>query len=167
MKKSRLTMPGRFLAVSLLLSAGCSREKPATTTVDLPKPPPAPAALPAGPVTANGAVAATPTPAADPVTQMKTALESATLDQHDGLAGIQQRMDQEIDAQVAAKKAGADVSLAADKKLDEATDNFAEKVRMLSVARHETWTSAKHDATQALQNVQSAYSEVMGSPVRR
>jgi hypothetical protein len=163
MKKPRLAFPGRFLAVSLLLSAGCSREKPATTASEPAKQPPPPPSAAPGPTDAP-AVAA---PASDPLAEMKASLERATLEQHDGLAGVQQRMDQEIDAQVAAKKAGADVSLAADKKLDEATQDFAEKLRMLSVARPETWNTAKHDAAQALQNVQSAYAEIMGSPARR
>ncbi len=176
MKTPRLTLPGRFLAVSLLLSAGCSREKPATVTAETPKPQPVPAAAPAttgspaasSPSTVSpAAVTPAPAPVGDPVAAMKTALESATLEKQEGLASVQQRMDQEIDAQVAAKKAAADVSLESDKKLDTATENFAEKLRMLSVARPETWNTAKHEATQALQNVQSAYAEVMASPARR
>ncbi len=99
---------------------------------------------------------------------MKAALEKSTLEQHEGLSGIQQRMDQEIDAQVAGRKAaGADVSLAADEKLDSATEDFAEKLRMLSVARTETWNSAKHDAELSLQGVRDAFTQVINSPQRK
>jgi hypothetical protein len=177
MKTSRRTLPGGILALSLLLAAGCSKERPADSasaqpgTSPTPAAPPSPAspALPATqPATvAQPAVAITPAMPADPCTEMKAALERATLEQHDGLAGIQQRMDQDIDAQVAAKKAAADVSLAADEKLDSATEDFAEKLRMLSVARPETWNSAKHNAELALQNVRSAYAGVMDSPPRK
>lgn len=165
MKTPRVPFPGRFLAVSLLLSAGCSREKPETNTATASKPPPGPTTLPtAGP---GGPAPVTPVPAAaDPFAEMSTALEGATFEQHDGLAGIQQRLDQAIDAQVAAKKAGADVDITADQKLDAATNDFAEKLRMLSVARAETWSTAKHNATQALQGVRDAYANVMASPAR-
>jgi hypothetical protein len=179
MKTSRHTLPGGILALSLLLAAGCSKERPANSasaqpgTAPAPAAPPSPAspALPASqPATVSQPALAT-TPAlplpADPCAEMKAALDRATLEQHDGLAGIQQRMDQDIDAQVAAKKAAADVSLAADEKLDSATEDFAEKLRMLSVARPETWNSAKHNAELALQNVRAAYADVMNSPPRR
>ena len=99
---------------------------------------------------------------------MKAALNKATLEQPEGLGSIQQRMDREIDARVAAKKAaGADVSSAADEKLDTATEDFAEKLRMLSVARTETWDTAKHDATLSLQNVSNAFAQTMNSPPRK
>jgi hypothetical protein len=161
MKTSRLALPGSLLALSLVLSAGCSKERPATTTAAQPQPAPSPAATDQPSITA-----ATPA-AVDPFAEMKAALERATLEQHDGLAGIQQRMDQDLDAQTAAKKAGADVSLAATEKLDSASADFAEKLRALSVARPETWNSAKHDAELALQNVRSAFAAVMNSPARR
>lgn len=161
MKTTRHALPGRLLALSLLVSAGCSKERPAATVADQPRPAPAPAS--------PAATTLTPAPAtvADPCAEMKTALDGATLENQADLAAIHQRMDQEIDAQVAAKKAGADVSLTASGKLDAATDNFAEKLRMLSVARPETWNSAKHEAVLALQNVRSAFAEVMSSPQRR
>ena len=98
---------------------------------------------------------------------MKAALAGATAEQPEGLAAVQQRMDQAIDALVAVKKTNADVSLAVDEKLDTATEDFAEKLRMLSVARPETWKSAKHDAELALQNVRAGFTEVMNSPPRR
>jgi len=163
MKTSRLAFPGRFLALSLLLSAGCSREKEATGAAETPKPTTTPAGTPRASL-----APATQTPTnADPFADMSAALERATLEQHDGLADIQQRMSQDIDAQVKAKKAGADVSVTTGEKLDTASTDFAEKLRMLSVARPETWNTAKHDATQALQNVRAAYAEVMTSPARR
>jgi hypothetical protein len=164
MKPSRLALPGRLLALSLVLSAGCSKERPAAPVTAQPQPAPPPAGSAPG---SQAAVAATPAPSSDPCAEMKAALDRATLEQHEGLAGIQQRMDQEIDAQVAAKKASADVSLGADEKLDSATEDFAEKLRMLSLARPETWNSAKHEAELALQNVRSAYAGVMNSPARR
>jgi hypothetical protein len=161
MKTSRLGLPGRMLALSLVLSAGCSKERPAATTAASTQPAPAPAASPQPAITP--AAPAT----VDPFTEMKAALERATLEQHTGLADLERRMDQEIDAQAAAKKASADVSLAASEKLDSASADFAEKLRALSVARPETWNSAKHDAELALQNVRSAFAGVMNSPARR
>jgi hypothetical protein len=164
MKTPRLGLSGPFLALSLVLATGCSKERPASTSAAQPQPAPTPAAsAPSAPA----AVAVTPAVPADPCAEMKAALEQATLEQHDGLSGIQQRMDQDIDAQVAAKKAAADVSLAADESLDSATEAFAEKLRALSVARPETWNSAKHDAELALQNVRSAFAGVMNSPARK
>lgn len=165
MKPTRLALPGRFLAVSLLLSAGCSREKPAATA-EGPKPAPAPSAAPAASPAPGGIAPANDT-SSDPFAEMKGALDRATLDNHDGLADLQQRMDQEMDARVAAKKASADVQLAADQKLDAASADFAEKLRMLSVARPETWNTAKDNAMQALNAVRSAYADVMNSPARR
>jgi hypothetical protein len=84
------------------------------------------------------------------------------------LSEIQQRMDRDLAAQVGAKRAaGADVSLALDKKLDTATGDFAEKLRMLTIATSETWESAKHDTGLALQNVSDAFVEIMHSPQRK
>lgn len=158
MKTNRLSLPGRFLALSLLVSAGCTKERPASAVAEPAKPASAPAA--------SGGVAVTPAPLADPCAEMKAALDRATLEQQSGLADAQQRMDREIDAQVAAKKTGANVALAADEKLDTATEDFAEKIRMLAVARPETWNSAKHNAELALQNVRSSFAEVLQSPPR-
>jgi hypothetical protein len=163
MKNRSMPSPGLLLAAILLLViTGCSKERSAPPVVVQSSSSPAPATPAASP-----AIAVAPVAAADPCAEMKTALAAATLEQHDGLAGIQQRMDQDIDAQVASRKAAADVSLASDKKLDAATEDFAEKLRMLSVARSETWNSAKHDAELALQNVSSAFAEVMSSPLRK
>jgi len=151
-----------FLAASLSAVTGCSKEAAppsvarAQTAPVVPMPPPS-AEPPAVAVTVT-----------DPCTEMKAALASATFDQHTGLADVQQRMDREIDTQVAAKKAsGADVSQAADEKLDTACEDFAEKVRMLSVATAETWDSAKHDAEVSLQKVSDAFTQLMNSPPRK
>lgn len=151
-----------LLAASLSTVTGCAKEaaSPAVARTQaapvVPMPPP-PAEPPAVAVTVS-----------DPCIEMKSALASATFEQHTGLADVQQRMDREIDAQVAAKKAsGADVSQAAGEKLDTACEDFAEKVRMLSVARAETWDSAKHDAELSLQNVSDAFRQVMNSPPRK
>lgn len=151
-----------FLAASLSAVTGCSKEAAPTSGARsqaapvVPMPPPA-TEPPAAAVTVS-----------DPCAEMKAALASATFEQHTGLADVQQRMDREIDAQVAAKKAaGADVSQAADEKLDTACEDFAEKVRMLSVAPAETWDNAKHNAEASLQNVSDAFTQVMNSPPRK
>jgi hypothetical protein len=150
-----------FLAASLSAVTGCSKEA-APPAVDRTQAAPV---VPMPPPSEPPAVTVT---VSDPCAEMKAALASATLDQHTGLADVQQRMDREIDAQVAARKAaGADVSQAADEKLDTACEDFAEKVRMLSVARAETWDSAKHDAELSLQNVSDAFRQVMNSPPRK
>lgn len=163
MKPSRFPLSGSMLALSLALSAGCTKEPSAASVVrEQSKPAPAPAAQPALASTAPTAPAT-----ADPFAEMTAALERATLEQLEGLANLQQRLDQDLDAQVAAKKASADVSLAAGQKLDRATAGFAEKLRSLSTARPETWNTAKYNAQVALQNVRTAFSEVMDSPERR
>jgi hypothetical protein len=148
-----------LLLAATLPAAGCAKEStpaPASATRSEPAAPAAPE------------IAMTPAVPANPCAEMKQALEKATLEQHAGLSEILQRMDRELDTQVAAKKAaGADVSLALDKKLDTATDDFAEKLRMLTVATPETWESAKHDTGLALQNVSDAFAEVMNSPQRK
>jgi len=157
-----------LLAASLPVT-GCSKE-PAVASVSTAQAEPAASTMPTTPTTPPAARDIVPPPASpsDPCTEMKLALEKATFDQHAGLADIQQRMDRDIDAQVSAKKsAGADVSLAVDKKLDTATGDFAEKLRMLTVATQETWDSAKHDTGLALQNVSDAFIEVMSSPPRK
>jgi hypothetical protein len=163
MKTSRFPLSGRLVALSLVLSAGCSKEnQPTSTAGNSSAQPPAPATQ------APAALTPAPSmPATDPIAEMKTALTEATLEKHDGLAAIQQRMDQEIDAQVAAKKAAATVNLAADEKLDAATEDFAEKLRMLTVARPETWSTAKNAAELALQNVRAAHAEVIGAQPER
>ncbi len=150
-----------FLAASLSAVTGCSKEAA----------PPSANRTQAGPVVPMAQPSEPPTVAvtvSDPCAEMKSALSSATFEQHTGLADVQQRMDREIDAQVAARKAaGADVSQAADEKLDTACEDFAEKLRMLSVARAETWDSAKHDAELSLQNVSDAFRQLMNSPPRK
>lgn len=162
MKKQPFSLFALLLAASLTAVTGCSKEAapPAVarnqTAPVVPMPPPS---------TEPPAVAVT---VSDPCAEMKSALASATFEQNTGLSDVQQRMDREIDQRVAAKKAsGADVSQAADEKLDTACEDFAEKVRMLSVARAETWDSAKHDAELSLQNVSAAFTQVMNSPPRK
>jgi hypothetical protein len=150
-----------LLALSFSAVTGCSKEAAppsvARNQVAPAEPVPPPAAPPAITVTVS-----------DPCAEMKSALASATFEQHTGLADVQARMDREIDTQVAAKKAaGADVSQAAGEKLDTACEDFAEKVRMLSVASAETWDSAKHNTELSLQNVSDAYNQVMNSPPRK
>ena len=128
--------------------------------------PPAAPTIPTTPPVREAAM--TPAIPANPCGEMKAALAQATFDQHTGLSETQQRMDRDIDMQVSAKKSsGADVSLAVDQKLDTATTDFAEKLRMLTVATAETWNNAKHDTELALQNVSDAFTEVMNSPQRK
>lgn len=148
-----------LLLAAALPAAGCAKES-------APAPVSATRSEPAAPAPAE--IALTPAAPANPCAEMKEALEKSTLEQHAGLSEIQQRMDRDIAAQVTAKKAGgADVGLALDKKLDTATADFAEKLRMLTVATPETWQSAKHDTGLALQDVSGAFAEVMQSPQRK
>jgi hypothetical protein len=150
-----------LLAASFSAVTGCSKEAAPPTIVRTQSAPVTPVPPPAEPPAITVTVS-------NPCTEMKSALASATFEQHTGLADVQQRMDREIDAQVAAKKAsGADVSQAADEKLDTACEDFAEKVRMLTVAPAETWDSAKHNAELSLQNVSDAFIQVMSSPPRK
>lgn len=155
MKNHRPILRTLLLAAALPFT-GCAKE-PAAVSANSAR------AEPAQPAAAE--IALTP---ANPCAEMKQALEKATREEHAGLSEIQQRMDRDIAAQVAAKKAGgADVSLALDRKLDTATGDFAEKLRMLTVATPETWESAKHDTGLALQNVSDALAEVLNSPQRK
>lgn len=100
-------------------------------------------------------------PAPDPFIEMAAALHAATPDNREGLADIQRRMDRMVDDQVARwKSAGYIVSLEADTKLDDATEDFAEKLRLLTLASPEVWESSKHDADLALRSVRSAYTAI-------
>jgi hypothetical protein len=163
MKNHPITLLALILAAALPATTGCSKESPRPPAAQSPAESAAPTPPPEPP-----AISAAPVSPPDPCVEMKAALALATLEQHAGLGEIQQRMDREIDALVMAKKAeGADVSLAADEKLDSATEDFAEKLRMLSVARPETWDSAKHNTELSLQNVRAAFIEVMNSPPRK
>ncbi len=104
----------------------------------------------------------------DPFGEMRAALAAATAEQHEGLSAVQTRMDRDLDAQVAAWKSGGhEVSLSADQKLDAAAQDFAEKVRMLTLASTEVWASAKHDTELSFQNVRSAYAGIMNSTAQK
>lgn len=160
-----------LLLVASLPVTGCAKHatpvRVAQAEQAVPNPVPAPA-TPTIPTTPPRQVAMTPALPSNPCAEMKAALDNSTFDQHTGLAETQQRMDRDIDTQVSAKKSsGADVSLAVDQKLDTATTDFAEKLRMLTVATTETWANAKHDTEIALQNVSDAFIEVMNSPQRK
>jgi hypothetical protein len=105
------------------------------------------------------------TVSSDLFNEMNTALKAATPEKHEGLSSLQQRMDREIDNRVSAwKSAGNNVSLAADEKLDTATEDFAEKLRLLTLSTPEGWETAKHNTEIALQNVRSAYAGIMNKP---
>ena len=112
----------------------------------------------------------TPAPfaAVDPFPEMTAALEAATPENREGLSAVQQRMDRVIDDQIAAwKAAGYNVSLAADEKLDTASEDFAEKLRLLTLASAEVWESSKHDTELAFRSLQSAYTAIMSNPTRK
>lgn len=99
---------------------------------------------------------------------MNAALAAATPEKHEGLAAVQQRMDREIDSRIQAwKAAGNNVTLAEDEKLDSATEDFAEKLRMLTLSSPEVWDSAKHDTELSLQTVRSAYIAIMSKPAKK
>jgi uncharacterized protein YukE len=99
---------------------------------------------------------------------MNTALAAATAEKHEGLAAVQQRMDREIDNRIQAwKTAGNNVTLAEDEKLDSATEDFAEKLRMLTLSSPEVWDSAKHDTELSLQAVRSAYIAIVSKPAKK
>lgn len=158
-----------LLLVASLPVTGCAKHSTATPVRVAQVDPAVPApAAPTIPTTPPRQVAMTPAIPTNPCAEMKAALDNSTFDQHTGLSETQQRMDRDIDTQVSAKKSsGADVSLAVDQKLDTATTDFAEKLRMLTVATAETWDNAKHDTEIALQNVSGAFTEVMNSPQRK
>lgn len=146
-----------LLATSLLANTGCAKE---------PDPATASQAVPAQP--AEPSVPAAPEIPADPFVEMNTVLDAATAEKHDGLSAVEQRMDHEIDIRVAAwKGAGNNVSLAASEKLDNASEDFAEKLRMLSLASAETWDSTKHDTELALQTLRSAYGQIMSGQAKK
>ena len=103
----------------------------------------------------------------DPFPDMFQSLEAATPDNREGLGSVQRRMDRVIDDQVSAwKSAGYRVTLEADEKLDSATEDFAEKLRLLTLASPEVWESSKHDAEMALREVRSAYLSIIANPTR-
>ncbi|HEY8994280.1 MAG TPA: hypothetical protein VIM71_06450 [Lacunisphaera sp.] len=169
MKNDSFVFQLSLLAVSLLVATGCPKKnspqvslnQPAIALAETPASPTAPATPPPGetPVT---------TAPSDPFSEMVPALEAATAEKHEGLSAIQQRMDREIDSQIAARKtAGQNISLADDEKLDTATEDFAEKLRMLTLSSPEVWESAKHDTELALKNVRSAYAAIMNKPIKK
>lgn len=109
-----------------------------------------------------------PFAAVDPFPEMTAALAAATPENREGLSAVQQRMDRAIDDQITAwKAAGYKVSLAADEKLDTATEDFAEKLRLLTLASPEVWESSKHDTELSFRMVQTAYTAIMNNPARK
>lgn len=155
------------LLIALLVATGCPKKNPPQAALTLATPKPALADAPSLPD--NPKVPEAPTAVSvDLFKEMDTALEAATAEKHDGLSAVQQRMDREIDGQVAAWKAsGHNVSLADDQKLDTATEDFAEKLRMLTLSSPEVWESAKHNTELALQSVRSAYAAIMNKPAKK
>jgi len=173
--KTHSLLTTAFISSALLLATGCpAKNEPKVAQASVassPATPPevSPSPLPTTPVNPPAVPSPALAPAApDPAMEMLAALEAATAEKREGLSAVQQRMDRSIDDLVMARKsAGANVSLATDEKLDNATEDFAEKLRMLTLATPDTWETAKHNTTLALQNVRSAFAEVMNSPQRQ
>jgi hypothetical protein len=174
MKTSSFLPAALFLTASLLFATGCPKKpEPKIATSTLVRPPLNEASVPpalAEPGTSQEVPVTRPAVSAvqDPIEEMSAALEAATPEKHEGLSDIQQRMDRHIDAQVVAwKAAGNNVSLADDEKLDTATEDFAEKLRLLTLSSPEVWETAKHNTELALQTVRAAYSGILAKPTRR
>lgn len=162
-----------ILTASLLLATGCPKKpEPKVDVATLSRPPLNEASIPpalAEPGSPEVSVVQDPASMTPSVfEEMGAALEAATAEKHDGLATIQQRMDQQIDSQIAAwKAAGNNVTLADDEKLDTATEDFAEKLRLLTLSSPESWDTAKHNAQTALKTVQTAYLGILSKPTKR
>lgn len=156
-----------LLIAVLIATTGCPKKT--TPQVAVATPAPAFADAPSSPD--NPKIPDAPAAAAatvDPFKEMDAALDAATPEKHEGLSAVQQRMDREIDGQVASwKSAGHNVSLADDQKLDTATEDFAEKLRMLTLSSPEVWESAKHNTELALQSVRSAFAGIMNKPAKK
>ncbi len=159
-----------LLIASLLVTTGCPKKNP--DQISLTRPASALADAPSSPTASESPGIPPPSPAPspvavtlDPFSEMTAALEAATANKHEGLSAVQQRMDRQIDDQIAARKAtGHEVSLAEDERLDSATEDFAEKLRMLTLSSPEVWDSAKHNTKLSLLSVRSAYAAIMNKP---
>jgi hypothetical protein len=166
MKTHPFTARTLVLLAALLVTTGCPKKNQpqvllAETTA------PALAEPPSSPNNVSPPQATVPVTVAAPdlFKEMNAALEAATPEKHEGLAAVQQRMDREIDNRISAwKSAGNNVSLAQDEKLDTATEDFAEKLRLLTLSSPEVWETAKHNTVIALQNVRSAYAGIINKP---
>lgn len=160
-----------LLAASLLTATGCPKKTNPQVALAQSGPAladstPATSTTPVNPPIPGPSAPSTPSP--DLFNEMNTALAAATFEKHEGLAAVQQRMDREIDSKIQAwKAAGHNVTLAEDEKLDSATEDFAEKLRMLTLSSAEVWDSAKHDTELSLQTVRSAYIAIMNKPAKK
>lgn len=139
---------------ALAATAGCSDRSKAESALIAGSPGPAsPEALPVAP----GA----PAPVSpDPFTEITAALDSVTRSTVARLSTALPAMEQAIDAQVAAWKAGGVVgTTAAEEKLAKARTDFAQSINTLSMADDITWNNAKEGAQSSLQNLRRALTD--------
>lgn len=157
MKNHHHILCGFALASSLITTASCSdRSKKEAVTTGLTS-------------TSSAVPPAFPVPSSspgmpDPFTEISIALENATPEQASNLTAYQENMNRSVAEQVATwKAAGHAVTSASEEKLARARDDFAEKMRTLSLTSTETWENAKSNALVSLQNLRAAYSQLISS----
>jgi hypothetical protein len=106
---------------------------------------------------ANAAVAASEPEALDPVGTLVDKLQLTTYAKRDSIPSAFDRMNQQIDSQIAAwKAAGRRFSPQTSEQLRVARNSAAEKINALALATPETWTTVKANALVTLENVRGA-----------
>ena len=155
MKTRPLPLAASHLTVLLAATSGCAKQPstPPPVATDTPAVPVPPPTVPAAPVQLN------------PFEEMDHLLESATFAQHDGLTVAQVRLDRIISDRLAAwKSSGHSVSVEVDDKFTGVRRDFADKLRLLTLADETSWPNAKHNAEMGLQDVRSLYHGIMLGP---
>lgn len=144
---------------ALAATAGCSDRSKAESAPIAASPSPAgPEALPVAPTPVAPGAPAPVSP--DPFIEITAALDSVTRSTVARLSAALPAMEQAIDAQVAAWKAGGVVgTTAAEEKLAKARTDFAQSINTLSMADDITWNNAKEGAQSALQNLRRALTD--------
>jgi len=144
---------------ALAAAAGCSdRSKTEPAPIAGSPSPAGPEALPAAPMPVAPGAPAPVSP--DPFIEITAALDSVTRGTVARLSAALPAMEQAVDAQVAAWKAGGVVSTtAAEEKLAKARTDFAQSISALSMADDVTWNSVKEGAQSSLQNLRRALAD--------
>ena len=162
--KTSLTTSAGLLAFVLLANSGCSKSEVPAATAEDPVPPATTAPAVVAPSAPAPVIAVT---APDIFAEMSAKLDQVTSDKHDGLSEVQSRLDRRVADRVASwKAAGHDVALATDEKLHSASEDFADKVRQLSLASSESWETAKHNTRMSLDDLRAAFVESTTIPVK-
>ncbi len=151
-------------AAASLIAAGCDKHKDPTDPITQ-------APLASAPSTGQSDAPATPpvleqpqSPASDLVVGIMQQLKESTYETRSTIAAAFDPVNRSIEARLAQWKSnGSQFTEPAERQLQDARANAAQKFKALDDATEETWNSAKDNASSALQHLQGAINDLRES----